>query len=263
MTAPVRNDSFFLMLGVRVDAVQIPDVILRIEQWIEKRAGCRYIVLAGMHNVIRAHNDPAFRQFINAAALSVPDGMPLVWLGRLRGEKLRRRVYGPELMEAFCEQTASKGYRHFFYGGAPGVPERVADRLSRRFPGLVVVGICSPPFRHLTPEEDEEIVATINRAAPDVLWVGLGTPKQEFWMHSHQHRLRVPVLAGVGAAFDFHAGVKRQAPAWMREHGFEWLFRLLQEPRRLWRRYLVYGPQFVYYVCREALRRHAPGPDGS
>lgn len=251
----VGNGGFPLrVLGVRVDAVQISDVIVRIEQWIEKRDGCRYIAVTGMHGVTEAQHDPAFKQVLNVADLVVPDGMPLVWLARLRGHKMRRRVYGPELMQAFCEQTAAKGYRHYFYGGARGVPERMAARLTGLFPGLVIAGTYSPPFRPLMPQEDEEIVAAIDRAAPDVLWVGLSTPKQEIWMHAHRDRLRVPVLIGVGAAFDINAGIRRQAPRWMREHGFEWLFRLVQEPRRLWRRYLVYGPQFVYYVFRESLR---------
>jgi N-acetylglucosaminyldiphosphoundecaprenol N-acetyl-beta-D-mannosaminyltransferase len=261
VNAPDSNAFSFPVLGVRVDALQISGVILRIEQWIEERGGCRYVAVTGMHGVTEAQHDPAFKQVLNAADLVVPDGMPLVWLGRLRGKKMRRRVYGPELMQAFCERTASKGYRHYFYGGAPGVAEQMAERFGRRFPGIVVVGTYSPPFRPLTPEEDGEIVAAINRAAPDVLWVGLSTPKQEYWMHAHRDRLRVPVVLGVGAAFDFNAGVKRQAPHWMREHGFEWLFRLAQEPHRLWRRYLIYGPQFVYYVCREAIRGRSSDAD--
>jgi len=186
--------------------------------------------------------------------LVVPDGMPLVWLGRRRGHHLPRRVYGPDLMLEFCEKTAGRGYRHFFYGGEPDVPERLADSLKRRFPTMEVCGTFSPPFRSLGPEEDQEIVTMISRAAPDVLWVGLGTPKQERWMHEHRDKLHVPVLVSVGAAFDLLSGRRNQAPRWMREHGLEWLFRLLQEPRRLWRRYLIDGTRFVVYLGLYSLR---------
>lgn len=163
------------------------------------------------------------------------------------------RVYGPDLMLALCERSLEKGYRHFFYGGAPGVPERLAERLGARFPGLRVVGTFSPPFRPLTLEEDEKVVRMINGASPDILWVGLGAPKQERWMAEHRDRLRVPVMIGVGAAFDFYAGVKRQAPRWMQRAGLEWLFRLCQEPRRLWRRYLLNIPRFLCLVAAQEL----------
>jgi N-acetylglucosaminyldiphosphoundecaprenol N-acetyl-beta-D-mannosaminyltransferase len=175
------------------------------------------------------------------------------WLGRRHGFEMRRRVYGPELMTTFCEQTATKGYRHFFYGGAPGVAEDLALRFVSRFSGVAVAGTYSPPFRALSPEEDCEVVAAINRSQADIVWVGLGTPKQERWMFEHRARLNVPVLVGVGAAFDLHAGRLKQAPAWMREHGLEWSFRLMAEPRRLWRRYLIYGSEFVFYIALEML----------
>jgi N-acetylglucosaminyldiphosphoundecaprenol N-acetyl-beta-D-mannosaminyltransferase len=237
-----------------VDEAQVDDAIARSEVWIGERERCRYVAVTGMHGVMEAQHDPAFKDILNAADLVVPDGMPLVWIGRLRGLSLPRRVYGPEFMWCFCKQTASKGYRHFFYGGAPGVPERIAELFRREFHGLEVVGVSSPPFRPLTPAEDEEIVAMINRAGADILWVGLSTPKQEQWMYRHRGLLNVPVLVGVGAAFDIHSGVRRQAPAWVREHGLEWLFRLLQEPRRLWRRYLINGPQFALFVALELLQ---------
>jgi N-acetylglucosaminyldiphosphoundecaprenol N-acetyl-beta-D-mannosaminyltransferase len=248
-----KLDDWFTVLGVRVDAAQIPKVIERMQEWIRARERCHYVAVTGMHGVTEAQHDPAFKDILNAADLVVPDGMPLVWVGRLRGRRLRRRVYGPELMLSFCEKTASKCFRHYFYGGAPGVPEKLASVLQTRFPGLQVAGMCAPPFRPLTEEEDDEVVATINRAAPDIVWVGLSTPKQERWMFEHRDRLRVPVLAGVGAAFDINANSKKQAPAWMRENGLEWLFRLLQEPRRLWKRYLIYGTEFVFLEALELL----------
>jgi N-acetylglucosaminyldiphosphoundecaprenol N-acetyl-beta-D-mannosaminyltransferase len=222
-----------------------------IEHWIAERGRTRYIAVTGMHGVTEAKNDAAFRRILNEADLVVPDGMPLVWLGRWRGYRLKRRVYGPELMATFCEQTCRGGYRHFLYGGAPGVAEGLAQLLARQFPGLEVVGHYSPPFRPLSEAEQTEVASLINQASPDVVWVGLSTPKQERWMSEFQKKLRVPVLIGVGAAFDFHAGRTRQAPEWMRENGFEWLYRLLSEPRRLWRRYLIYGSQFVWNVLLE------------
>jgi N-acetylglucosaminyldiphosphoundecaprenol N-acetyl-beta-D-mannosaminyltransferase len=156
-------------------------------------------------------------------------------------------------MERFCQETAAKGYRHFFYGGAPGVAEDLAARLASRFPSLKIAGTYSPPFRPLTLEEDAEAVCIINRARADIFWVGLGAPKQERWMFEHRASLNVPVLVGVGAAFDFHTGRIAQAPPWIRDHGFEWLFRLSREPSRLWHRYLLYGTQFVALVLMEAL----------
>ena len=177
--------------------------------------------------------------------------MPLVWLGRLRGFPLKRRVYGPELMLEFCRATVRKGYRHFFYGGTPGVADELAAKLARQFPGLQVVGVFSPPFRPLTPDEDAQVARRIRDAQPDVLWVGLSTPKQERWMYEHRESVEAPVMVGVGAAFDLNTGRLRQAPRWMREHGLEWLWRLLMEPRRLWRRYLLGGAEFVWWVVLE------------
>ncbi len=248
----------FSVLNVRVDAVQIPDAIERIESWIRTRRRCHYVAVTGMHGVTEAQHDASLRKILNAADLVVPDGMPLVWIARLRGFPLRRRVYGPELMMAFCEATVSKGYRHFLYGGSPEVCGRLAQQLRRRFPAISIVGTYSPPFRPLSSQESADVSETINRAEPDIVWVGLSTPKQECWMHQHRGQLRAPVLVGVGAAFDINSGAKKQAPAWMRENGFEWLFRLLQEPRRLWRRYLVCGSEFAFMVALEFLDIRRP-----
>jgi N-acetylglucosaminyldiphosphoundecaprenol N-acetyl-beta-D-mannosaminyltransferase len=246
-----RDSASYRLLGVRVDAVQIPNAVRLINEWARKRHGCRYVAVTGMHGVMEAQHDAQFMRILNSAGLVVPDGMPLVWLARLRGHRLERRVYGPELMLAVFDSAARPSLRHFLYGGGPGVPERLADTLRGRFPGTIIAGTYSPPYRALTPEEDSQITQLINRAQPDIVWVGLSTPKQERWMHQHRHLLEAPVLIGVGAAFDINAGVKIQAPACMREHGLEWLFRLAQEPRRLWRRYLIYGSQFLFYVSLE------------
>jgi N-acetylglucosaminyldiphosphoundecaprenol N-acetyl-beta-D-mannosaminyltransferase len=253
-TVTTRPVPSFHLLGVRVHAVQIPDAVTQMERWIQEREGCHYVAVTGMHGVMEAQQDHGFKQILNSADLVVSDGMPLVWAGRRLGFPMKRRVYGPELMLTFCQATAHKHRRHFFYGGAANVPSELERSLRESCPGITVVGTYSPPFRALTAEEDREIVARINDAAPDVLWVGLSTPKQERWMYEHRDKLRVPVLIGVGAAFDLNSGRLRQAPAWMRENGLEWFFRLLMEPRRLWRRYLVYGSKFAWNVSLEMLK---------
>jgi N-acetylglucosaminyldiphosphoundecaprenol N-acetyl-beta-D-mannosaminyltransferase len=240
----------FRVLGVSVNAVQIPQVIGWMERCIRERGPARYVAVTGMHGVTESQENREFRMMLNTADLVVPDGMPLVWLGRLRGySNLARRVYGPELMETFCRETGPK-YRHFFYGGAPGVADHLATVEKQRH-GIRVAGTYCPPFRPLTPAEDLDIASVINTAAPDVVWVGLSTPKQEKWMYDHRLTLNAPLMLGVGAAFDLNIGRLRQAPAWMRENGLEWMFRLLAEPRRLWRRYLVQGPKFAWNVLLE------------
>ncbi len=246
-----RKDAVFKVLGVRVNAVQIPEVVAQMDRWISGKKECHFIAVTGMHGVTEAQHDPSFKQILNSADLVVPDGMPLVWLGRHHGYDLKRRVYGPELMLSFCRITGSK-YRHFFWGGVSGVADRLAESLAMQF-GINVVGTYSPPFRPLSTEEDEEMLATIHEARSDILWIGLSTPKQEHWMYVHRPKLQVPVIVGVGAAFDLNSGRTKQAPSWMREHGLECVFRLLQEPRRLWRRYLVYGSKFVWSVTLELL----------
>ncbi|HKT69231.1 MAG TPA: WecB/TagA/CpsF family glycosyltransferase [Terriglobales bacterium] len=243
----------FDVLGVRVDAVQIPEMIRRLEQWIADGPRGRYVTLTNVHAIMEAQGEPAFRQVLNQAASVCPDGMPLVWMGRRAGYRMPRRVYGPDLLWDFCRATAGQRYSHFFYGGGPGIADRLAAELKARFPGMRVAGCYSPPFCPLAAEKDAAVVRMINNAAPDLLWVGLGCPKQEFWMHEHARRLRVPVMLGVGQAFDIYAGSLRQAPRWMREHGLEWLFRLCLEPRRLGKRYLVYNSRFVVSLGRQWL----------
>jgi N-acetylglucosaminyldiphosphoundecaprenol N-acetyl-beta-D-mannosaminyltransferase len=244
--------SRFRVLGVSVDTVQIPDVIEQMEGWISTRSACHSIAFTGMHGVSEALCDPPFRQVLNSTDLVVADGMSLVWLGRWHGRAMRRRVYGPELMETFCRVTGPR-YRHYLYGGGPGVADRLAEVLKQRY-GAITVGTYCPPFRPLTEDEKGEVHRRIQAAAPDIVWIGLSTPKQERWMHEHRSRLDVPVAAGVGAAFDFIAGTAKQAPGWMQEAGMEWFFRLTHEPRRLWRRYLVQGSKFAWNVALELLR---------
>jgi N-acetylglucosaminyldiphosphoundecaprenol N-acetyl-beta-D-mannosaminyltransferase len=239
----------FRVVGVRVDAVQLPEAVARIKRWIDNRDNGKYVAVTGMHGVAESRQDPRFREILNQAALVVPDGMPLVWLGRWHGHSLRRRVTGSELMLAFCRETDSQP-RHFFYGGAPGVAEDLARQLHEKF-NITVAGTYTPPFRPLTEAEEADLTAQVQAAAPDVLWVGLSTPKQERWMSDHHLKLKVPVMLGVGAAFDMNSGRLKRAPAWMRDSGLEWFYRLVSEPRRLWRRYLVTIPQSMWSISLE------------
>jgi N-acetylglucosaminyldiphosphoundecaprenol N-acetyl-beta-D-mannosaminyltransferase len=242
------------ILGVEVSAIDMEITLNTIEAWIARHEP-HYVCVTGVHGVMESHRDEALRRIHNAAGLVTPDGMPLVWLSRLMGFPHVQRVYGPDLMLAVCERSARQGYRQFFYGGAPGVVEKLATRLQSCFPDLQVAGLYSPPFRSLSPAEDAAVVEHLNAASPAIVWVGMSTPKQERWMAEHVGRLSAPVLIGVGAAFDFHAGVKKQAPQWMQKNGLEWLFRLLMEPRRLWRRYLINNPWFLWLVLHQALTK--------
>ncbi|HLW87405.1 MAG TPA: WecB/TagA/CpsF family glycosyltransferase [Terriglobales bacterium] len=248
---PGGGPARFPVLGVGVSAVQIPQAIEILERWILERRRPHYVAVTGMHGITEALYDQQFRSILRSADLVVPDGMPLVWIGRWRGFRLKRRVYGPELMATFFQQTGDR-YRHFFYGGAPGVAERLSQVARQRY-GIRVVGTYCPPFRKLTDEEDREAMQVIADSRADILWVGLSTPKQERWMSEHLNKVSVPVMLGVGAAFDLNAGTLRQAPNWMRENGLEWLFRLTAEPRRLWHRYLVLGSKFAWNVSLELL----------
>jgi N-acetylglucosaminyldiphosphoundecaprenol N-acetyl-beta-D-mannosaminyltransferase len=250
------------VLGVWVHAVDMERTLDVLQQWIDARAP-GYACVTNVHAVMEAFGDPAIRRIYDGATLVVPDGMPLVWVGRIKGHRGVRRVYGPDLTLRLCELAARRGHTCFFYGGAPGVAEALAAEMSRRFPGLRVAGTGAPPFRALTPDEEREEAARIDAAGADIVFVGLGCPKQERWMASHRSRLEAPVLVGVGAAFDFHTGRVPQAPRWMMGAGLEWLFRLGHEPRRLWRRYLLYNPLFVFQVVLELLGlRRYPAPDG-
>jgi N-acetylglucosaminyldiphosphoundecaprenol N-acetyl-beta-D-mannosaminyltransferase len=227
----------------------------RTLDWMDAAAAARhrgYVCVAATHTVMACQEDPELRAAVLGADFTVPDGQPLVWALRALGHDLRDRVYGPDLMDAACERAARTGRRFYLYGGRnQGALVELTRMLRLRYPGLKIVGGHAPPFRTLSEEEDAAIVADINRAAPDVVWVGIGVPRQEKWMARMRGRLDAPVLVGVGAAFDFHAGLVRQAPPWMQRSGLEWAFRLLQEPRRLWRRYLRYNPRFVTGFARQ------------
>ena len=253
------------ILGVRVSSVNMEQAVEGVTRLIEDR-GKGYICVTGVHGIMEAQRDPSLQEILNHAFLAVPDGMPTVWVGHLYGHKQMQRVYGPDLMLELCAHSVAAGYRHFLYGGNLGVAERLRTSLLGRFPGLQIVGTYTPPFRALEEAERQDLAERIAAVRPDVLWVGLSTPKQERFMHSMLDRLDVRVMIGVGAAFDIHTGGIRDAPGWMKSAGLQWLHRLVQEPRRLWRRYLVNNPLFVLGVCRQLIqdglggRKHGAGP---
>ena len=237
------------VLGVHVSAVNPGQALETITQWVEQQRR-EYLCVTGVHGVMESQDDDSLRGIHNRSGLTVPDGMPMVWCAHRAGFPTVERVYGPDLMLAVLERAAERGWRSYFYGGADGVPEALALAMTTRFPGLLVVGVESPPFRALTPEEARADDARINAAAPDLVWVGLSTPKQERWMAAHRTSLHAAALLGVGAAFDFHTGRVRQAPSWIQARGLEWAFRLAVEPRRLWRRYLRNNPRFVAAIVK-------------
>lgn len=232
------------VLGVGISAIDMGDALDQIGQWIEGGSQ-NYVCVTNVHSVMESRVDPDLRQIQNASGLSTPDGVPMVWAARWAGAHHVERVAGPDLMLEVCERSTERGWSSYFYGGREGVPELLADRLSSRFPGLKVAGTHSPPFRPLTEEEHRREISDINDADPDILWVGLGAPKQERWMASVMGEVKARVLIGVGAAFDMHAGLLPRAPMWMQQSGLEWAYRIYQEPRRLWKRYLTTNPRFL------------------
>ncbi len=241
------------VLGVGISAVNMTMAVDEVTRWIDQREQ-HYVCVTGVHGVMESQRDPELKAIHNASGLTTPDGMPMVWAGRKAGADWMSRVYGPDLMLALLERSVERGWRSFLYGGKDGVPELLTAKLLERFPKLEIVGSYSPPFRALTPDEDDEIVQRINEAKPDLIWVGLSTPKQERWMSAHAGRLAAPALLGVGAAFDFHAGLVTQAPPWMQRNGLEWFYRLTREPKRLWRRYFQNNPAFVAKIMRRPPR---------
>jgi N-acetylglucosaminyldiphosphoundecaprenol N-acetyl-beta-D-mannosaminyltransferase len=212
-------------------------------------SGRGYISVTGVHGVMEAQSDQVFRDILNQSFLCLPDGMPMVWVGRLQGHQSMRRVYGPDFMLEFCRQSVARNYRHFLYGGKEGVADELAAELRRRFVGLQIVGTYTPPFRPLAVEEEEELVSMIKLCKPDVIWVGLSTPKQERFMAQYLDRLDTKLMIGVGAAFDLHTGRMKDAPGWVKVVGLQWLHRLFQEPSRLWKRYLINNPKFLFRIA--------------
>ena len=235
----------------------------RTMSWIDAtiaRGQRGYVCVAAVHTVMVCQEDDELLDAVRNASLTVPDGQPLVWAMNALGHDLPSRVYGPELMARYCERSALTGARMYLYGGRnQGALVQLALNLRRRFPGVKIVGGYAPPYRDLDDEEQNAIIQEINRSKADVVWVGIGVPKQEKWMAAMRDRLDAPVLVGVGAAFDFHAGLVPQAPNWMQATGLEWAYRLVHEPRRLWKRYARYNPRFVTGFARQYGRHRWPG----
>jgi N-acetylglucosaminyldiphosphoundecaprenol N-acetyl-beta-D-mannosaminyltransferase len=246
------------ILGMRVDATRYDAVTGAVLERARRRQG-GMVCVASVHMVMECHADPELRRVVNGAEFVTPDGMPLVWGLRCLGIPGARRVYGPELTDTLCRRATAEGVTVGFYGGAPEVLDALVPRLVERHPGLRVAFHTSPPFRPLTPEEDQHVIAAIRESGVQVLFVGLGCPKQERWMAAHRDAVDC-VMLGVGAAFDFLAGAKPQAPRWMQVAGLEWLFRLAWEPRRLWRRYLLLNPRFVARFALQLLGELLGGP---
>jgi N-acetylglucosaminyldiphosphoundecaprenol N-acetyl-beta-D-mannosaminyltransferase len=241
------------ILGSRIDATSYQDACDRIQTWAEQHTSC-YIVAANVHVVMTAFWQPSFQHLLNQAALVTPDGMPLVWAMRLLGVKGQSRVYGPDLMLAWCDRAAHLKIPLFLYGGTETLLSKLQSNLEQRFPGLVIVGCHAPPFRPLTPEEEARDRDRIQASGAKVVFVGLGCPKQEEWMARQQGKLSA-VAIGVGAAFSFHSGEVSQAPRWMMSLGLEWLYRLASEPRRLWQRYLINNPAFLVLFALQLLKK--------
>ena len=242
----------FEMFGVTLTAARFDGAVQKL-LGLPKSAGRARVHFCNVHSLVTAQDEPRLREVFGSPAIVFTDGMPLVWLARHKGYD-DQRVSGPDTMLSILDAGRAEGYRHYFYGGGPGVAEELAAAMSERLPGLQVCGTYSPPFRPLTVDEDAHVVEMINAAGPDFLWVGLGSPKQEFWLYDHRASLTVPVMLAVGAAFDFHSGRVRRAPHWMQRTGLEWLYRLASEPRRLSGRYARTNLRFVAMVLRSRFR---------
>jgi len=240
------------VLGVRIDALTWDEALSQLLDWARERQS-RYVAISNVHVVVSASRDVAYRQVIDGADMATPDGEPVAWMLRRMGFAGQPRISGPDLMTALCERCVDAGLPVYFYGSTEATLTGLEARLRDAFPGLVIAGMASPPFRALTVEEDAAAVARMNDSGAGIVFVGLGCPKQEYWMAAHRGRVNA-VMIGVGAAFDFHAGMVKRAPLWMREHGLEWLHRLASEPRRLWKRYLVTNTLFVLGAVRQLMR---------
>ncbi|HEY6489091.1 MAG: WecB/TagA/CpsF family glycosyltransferase [Terracidiphilus sp.] len=246
------------ILGIGVSDLDMNDA-LRMSEALIRLNGRGYICVSDVHSVIEGHADPTLGITLNRSFLTVPDGMPLVWAARAQGHTRMRRVYGPDFMLELCRFGVSRGYRHFFCGGKPGIAEELKEKLAMRVPGIQVVGTYTPPFRELSDTEEASLAGEIALARPNVLWVGLGSPKQERFLARYTGLFEANLMVGVGAAFDFHAGAVKEAPRWLHSTGLQWVYRLMREPRRLWMRYLVCVPCFLWQIALQltGLRKFA------
>jgi N-acetylglucosaminyldiphosphoundecaprenol N-acetyl-beta-D-mannosaminyltransferase len=247
-----KKNERFEVLGTNVSVTNMADTLVTLEKWVGA-GNKRYVCVTGVHGVMESYNDPEVKEIHNASGLTVPDGMPLVWAGKIYGNKQMGRVYGPDLMLEVCRISVKRKFTHFLYGGNVGIAERLKANLEQRFPGIAIVGAFTPPFRPLNGPEEEELKRRVAGCRPDFFWVGLSTPKQERFMHQYLPLLDTRVMLGVGAAFDIHAGIFNDAPDWIKSSGMQWFYRLCLEPRRLWRRYLTYNSVFLYKFFQQLL----------
>ncbi len=248
----IRIKTRVSILGVGTNPITMEDALDQIDDWISQREK-NYVCVMPAHSVMDCLEDPELRRIFNRSGMTTPDGMAIVWLLKLNGYRFVERVYGPDLMMSAMNISKTKKWRHYFFGGTQEVLDRLQDRIRSEYPGVEIKGTFSLPFRPLTQDEENQIVKKINESHADIVWVGLGSPRQEKWMAENIQRIDVPVMIGVGAAFDFLSGAKPQAPHWMQKSGMEWFYRLCKEPGRLWKRYIRY-PKFVILALSQLLK---------
>jgi N-acetylglucosaminyldiphosphoundecaprenol N-acetyl-beta-D-mannosaminyltransferase len=248
----LASDNCVKILGVKVHPTSMDRALSRIES-ILAHGDKGYVCVTGVHGIMESQVDSSLKRIINHSVLTTPDGRPTVWVGWLRGFFKMRQVTGPDMMLRICALSAEKGYTHFFYGGNTGVADQLKDTLTQRFPGLNVVGTYTPPFRPLSADEEADLIRTVSELKPDFFWVGLSTPKQEKFMDQYLSKLDTRLMLGVGAAFDIHTGRIKDAPYWMKLTGVQWMHRIYQDPGRLWKRYLINNPKFMYRITLELL----------
>ena len=234
------------ILKTNINVTNMEETLQYLTGNLESLRG-KYICVSNVHTTVMSYEDEAYQNIQNSAAMVLPDGKPLSVISRMRGFKEAQKVSGPDLMPEMFRLSEEKGYSHYFYGATEETLEKLKDALLVRYPKLKIVGMYSPPFRPLTEDEDENIIRQINSVSPDFIWIGLGAPKQEQWMHAHRDKL-CGIMLGVGAGFDFHAGTVKRAPVWMQKAGLEWLHRLTQDPKRLFKRYVVTNTKFLWYL---------------
>lgn len=246
------SESFLNILGVRIHPTNINNIIIVLDQLInQNKKG--YITVTGIHGIIESLNSLFIKKAHNSSYLTVPDGMPLVYIGKLHGFVQMKRCYGPDLMKSIMNYSQYKKYSHFFYGGKPGIAEKLKIEMQKKFPKIQILGTYTPPFRPLNKKEKAMFINLINKLQPNFIWVGLSTPKQELFMYEYLPLLKTNIMIGVGAAFDIHTGQSKSAPLWMQVLALEWFYRLMKEPRRLWKRYLINNPMFIYLFALQVL----------
>ena len=253
MTGFRENDRRVDVLGVGISITNLQHAVAQIESWLDE--GTRsYVCVTGVHGVMTSQGDAKLKAIHNSSGMTVPDGMPMTWSGKIYGFKQMGRVFGPDLMRRVCQRSVRKPYKHFLYGGNDGVAEKVKANLEAEYPGIAIVGTYTPPFRPLNPKERETLAKQVAICRPDLFWVGLSTPKQETFMYDYLPQLETKVMLGVGAAFDILAGLVREPPDWIKTSGMQWCYRLFQDPLRLGRRYLTHNPVFVYKFIHQLLK---------